>query len=140
MQVKDSLDDEINSDIYYVVTEGFFLQKHGISPYQGDLVHQPPLLLNLLRPVHAVIVDSGGNVNFWGFLLFVAMDVGAALLVLEIFRMYKKVASLQYEGFQCLSERVILALLVIILRIELQLPILNLLLGTCSTLIPSLLP
>jgi hypothetical protein len=33
------------------VTESLFLLDHGHSPYQGDVFHQPPLLLLLFFPL-----------------------------------------------------------------------------------------
>ena len=76
--------------IIVVVAEGFFLRKYGISPYEGDLVHQPPLLFALLEPLQPVLFKADKEITWFCNLLFMVIEIVSALLVLSVFKGMKE--------------------------------------------------
>ncbi|KAI7829949.1 GPI transamidase subunit PIG-U, partial [Kickxella alabastrina] len=78
------------------LVEGLHLAAHGISPYQGGLYHQSPLLLMLFKLPYALLPQ------FFSDVLYVAADVTVALLL-------AKMAAVPGETvFQCLPSTVAL--------------------------------
>ncbi|KAF6034096.1 hypothetical protein EB796_007595 [Bugula neritina] len=57
-----------------LVTEGLFLKRNDISPYEGDVFHQTPLMLNFLDWIE-------GNYSQVLPGLFVVFDVLLAILI-----------------------------------------------------------
>ncbi|CAH8535503.1 unnamed protein product [Schistosoma turkestanicum] len=58
------------------VSEGIYLQKHGISAYDGDVVHQPPLLL-LIWSYLLKLTNGDGTIYFLvlEFILLISMFI-----------------------------------------------------------------
>ncbi|XP_071824466.1 phosphatidylinositol glycan anchor biosynthesis class U protein-like [Apostichopus japonicus] len=60
-----------------LMTEGVFLLDHGISPYEGDNFHQPPLLLYLFFVIHKTAPSLIP-------LVFLFLDLTTAFLLYEV--------------------------------------------------------
>jgi phosphatidylinositol glycan class U len=59
--------------LFLLVQEGLFLYNHNVSPYDGGVFHQAPLLL----PLFSLLPDPSAY-PFFTYLLYILVDIASA--------------------------------------------------------------